>query len=132
MAEENKMLNGENPEGTENPEGKENPEGNTNDEPKTGKNTSKGKAEKNAKAEENVKVRRGLYTEEKYKVTVPLSEKDDSDLTIIVNGKTYKIQRGVEVVMPRAVYEVYQNMLRMDTLALKRRRALEEAYKNNK
>lgn len=80
----------------------------------------------NSENAEAKNVRLGKYQEDTYKITVPLSEKDASDLTIIVNGKTYKIERGVEVTVPRAVYEVYQNMLRMDTLAIKRQRDLVE------
>ncbi len=77
-------------------------------------------------------TRKGLYKEDKYTILVPVKEKDASDLTIIVNGKTWKIQRGVEVVVPRSVYEVYRNMERMDTLAILRQRALVEANANNK
>lgn len=76
----------------------------------------------------NVKktARLGKYQEDSYKISAPLSDKDASDLTIIVNGKTYKIKRGEEVTVPRSVYEVYQNMLRMDALAIKRQRKLVE------
>lgn len=87
-------------------------------------------SEKSKKSKKNTK--KGLYKEDEYKIFAPVKEKDASDLTIIVNGKTYKIQRGVEVTVPRAVYEVYKNMERMDTLAILRQRALMEANANNK
>lgn len=50
-----------------------------------------------------------------------------NDVFVCVNGKTYQIQRGVEVQVPKFVKEVLDNTERMDELAIKRQ---EEAAKN--
>ena len=42
------------------------------------------------------------------------SGKYSGDETVIVNGKSYKIQRGVEVEVPLSVYEVLQNSMEQD------------------
>lgn len=47
---------------------------------------------------------------EKVTFTIPRSDdsRSRSDVTIIVNGRTYLIKRGVPVTVPRAVYEVWE------------------------
>lgn len=67
----------------------------------------------------------GLYQEKEYKISLPLTREHQEDVTVIVNGMSYKIQRGKEVVVPAAVYEVLMNSMRMDELALMRQRELE-------
>ena len=49
------------------------------------------------------------------------------DVFVSVNGKTYQIQRGVEVEVPDFVKEVLDNQEKMDSLALER---IEEAVRN--
>lgn len=68
----------------------------------------------------------GLYTKEKYKIELPLNKDDPSDVTVIVNGFVTKIQRGKEVEVSAAVYEVLKNSERMDKLAIIRQRELSE------
>lgn len=42
------------------------------------------------------------------------AEKYSSDVTVVVNGKVYQIQRGVKVKVPRFVAEVLENQTRQD------------------
>ena len=49
------------------------------------------------------------------------------DVFVSVNGQTYQIQRGVEVVVPDFVNEVLDNMEKMDNLAMER---IEQATRN--
>lgn len=49
------------------------------------------------------------------------------DVFVSVNGKTYQIQRGVEVEVPDFVKEVLDNMEKMDNLAMER---IEQAVRN--
>lgn len=49
------------------------------------------------------------------------------DVFVSVNGKTYQIQRGVEVEVPDYVKEVLDNMEKMDNLAMER---IEQAVRN--
>lgn len=49
------------------------------------------------------------------------------DVFVSVNGKTYQIQRGVEVEVPDFVKEVLDNMEKMDNLAMER---IAEATRN--
>ena len=42
------------------------------------------------------------------------AEKYSSDVTVVVNGKVYQIQRGVKVRVPRFVAEVLENQTRQD------------------
>ena len=54
-------------------------------------------------------------TEER--VTIKLfkdSKEYKDDLTVIVNGKAYKIQRGVEVSVPKSVAEVIEHSASQD------------------
>ena len=67
----------------------------------------------------------GLYTQDSYNVTIPLTSEKQDDLTVCVNGKITKIQRGVPVTVSAAVYEVIKNSENMDNLAIRRRMALQ-------
>lgn len=62
--------------------------------------------------------------EETVKVKLPLTREKQDDVFVSVNGRNMKIQRGVEVEIPLAFYEVLQNSETMDTLALERQRKL--------
>ena len=66
----------------------------------------------------------GLYDKETYIIKIPLSQEKQDDVTVGINGELTKIQRGVEVEVSAAVYEVLQNMERMDQLAFERRKKL--------
>ena len=58
------------------------------------------------------------YNEEM--VTIKLfkdSEKYKDDVTVGRNGYMYKIQRGVEVKVPKGIAEILENQERMDNLA---------------
>lgn len=66
----------------------------------------------------------GLYKEDFYNITLPLTSEKQDDLTVSVNGEITKIQRGEPVRVSAAVYEVIKNSENMDNLAIKRRAAL--------
>jgi hypothetical protein len=82
------------------------------------------------KEAEEVKVG-NLYDKAEYPVILPLTDELQDDVTVIVNGYAYRIQRGVEVTVPAHVYEVLMNSQRMDNLSLQRRKALEAKKKND-
>lgn len=42
-------------------------------------------------------------------IMIPITEQEKSPLFVCINGYPYYIQRGVEVSVPRAVYEVIRN-----------------------
>ena len=71
-----------------------------------------------------VEKKNGLYTEESYTITLPLTSEKQDDVTVGVNGFFTKIKRGEPVKVSAAVYEVLMNMERMDNLAIKRRNEL--------
>lgn len=75
--------------------------------------------------EKEPKAKKGLYTQDKYVVRLPLSSEKQEDVTVGINGFYTKIQRGKEVEVTADVYEVLQNMERMDNLAIERRLAIE-------
>lgn len=62
--------------------------------------------------------------EEKIVVTLPLTADKTDDVTVIINGFVTKIQRGVEVEVSPAVYEVLKHSEKMDMEALMRSRKL--------
>jgi len=72
-----------------------------------------------------IEEKKGLYTEDSYTFTIPLSSEKQDDVTVCINGENTKIQRGVPVTVSAAVYEVLMNSQNMDNLAVIRRRALE-------
>lgn len=57
-------------------------------------------------------------------LTINITEKDQDDVFIGVNGKSWVIQRGVEVMVPKIVKEVWDNSMRMDEEALRRKKNL--------
>lgn len=69
-------------------------------------------------------AKNGLYTEDFYDITLPLTSEKQDDVTVSVNGEITKIQRGEPVRVSAAVYEVLKNSENMDNLAIKRRAAL--------
>jgi hypothetical protein len=71
------------------------------------------------------------YWEEKVPYTIPFDRNDSSDVFVAVNGKSYLIQREVEVMLPRNVVEVLENSRRAEYEAYKRRRQLSDEYEND-
>lgn len=55
-----------------------------------------------------------------YHITLPLTRENQADVFVSVNGRSMKIQRGKDVVVDEAVYEILKNSERMDALALER------------
>lgn len=70
------------------------------------------------------KTKTGIYQEDTYRITLPLTEEKVDDVVVIINGASTQIQRGVEVEVSAEVYEVLKNQEKMDALALRRRMAL--------
>lgn len=78
------------------------------------------KTNRSAKSEK----KKGKYTEDKYLIRLPVEKDGTSDVTVSINGMVSKIQRGVEVEVSAAVYEVLKNQERMDSIAVMRQREL--------
>lgn len=55
-------------------------------------------------------------------------DKYKDDVFVAVNGKTYQIQRGVTVSVPKYVKEVLDNSARQDMAAAKYMEAKQEEY----
>ena len=53
-------------------------------------------------------------------IELPISEFEQDDWYCCINGKGYQIQRGVKVLVPAAVKEVYDNEQRMKNESLRR------------
>lgn len=63
---------------------------------------------------------------EKVALEIPLSETQQDDWFCCVNGKTFQVQRGERVLVPKWVKEVYDNEKRMNELSIKRSQALQK------
>ena len=77
----------------------------------------KARAEAEQKTKEKEKVPETIFPEEEERVTIKLfkDNKDyKDDLTVVVNGKAYRIQRGVEVSVPKSVAEVIEHSATQD------------------
>ena len=72
-----------------------------------------------------------IYKEETYDITLPITRGEDDEVTVLINGECTKIQRGVQVTVSAAVYEVLQNTMKMDNLAYMRSKQLAELKKLN-
>ena len=95
------------------------------------------KVREELKAEMNIPVRKGPSEEElriaNEKVKVRLYKdrgKLSDDVVVIVNGRTFVIQRGVEVEVPRYVAEVLQNADEQRGYAVDIMEKLENDYKD--
>lgn len=66
----------------------------------------------------------GLYTQKSYVINLPLSSSNEDDVVVGINGTLTKIQRGVDVEVSAAIYEVLKNRENMDNLAYQRRKKL--------
>lgn len=94
-------------------------------------NTENQEPDKGKKAKKTEEVKKpeepkstNIYSEEAYDITLPISQNEDDDVTVIVNGEVTKIQRGVPVRVSAAIYEVLQNSMKMDNLAYQRSKKL--------
>jgi hypothetical protein len=58
---------------------------------------------------------------------IPISETEQDDWWCCINGKSYLIQRGEKVLVPRAVKEVYDNQQRQRLESYRRSQALQKA-----
>lgn len=56
--------------------------------------------------------------EKKVKVKLPLTRTEKEDVAVIVNGKSYLIQRGVEVSVPDYVAKVLERQEKMLEVAM--------------
>lgn len=70
-----------------------------------------------------------IYNADFYDITLPLTEGNEDDVVVIINGMSTQIKRGEPVRVSAAVYEVLKNQERMDSLAFKRSKALSEKAK---
>ena len=86
------------------------------------------KAEKKTKKVEEPKST-NIYNAEYYDITLPLTEEQQDDVIVIINGMSTQIKRGEPVRVSAAVYEVLKNQERMDSLAFKRSKALSDKAK---
>ena len=62
------------------------------------------------------------------KIKLPLTKEKQADVFVGYNGQTFLLQRGVEIEVPEAVYEILQNSEEMDSLALTRQKALHKQF----
>lgn len=53
-------------------------------------------------------------------VRLPKDREHSEDYVVCLNGKTFQIQRGVDVQVPEPVAKIIDNQERMDMLALER------------
>lgn len=77
----------------------------------------KARAEAEQRTKEKEKVSETIFPEEEERVTIKLfkDNKDyKDDLTVVVNGKAYRIQRGVSVNVPKSVAEVIEHSATQD------------------
>ena len=68
---------------------------------------------------EEIAKKVNAYMAEKVPYVFPLllgRKKEEQMLYIAVNGRNYVIERGKQVKVPRAVIEVYENMVKQDIL----------------
>lgn len=70
-----------------------------------------------------------IYNAEYYDITLPLTEEQQDDVIVIINGMSTQIKRGEPVRVSASVYEVLKNQERMDSLAFKRSKALSDKAK---
>ena len=70
------------------------------------------------------------FWNEKIPYTVPFDRVDNSDLITIVNGRSYQIQRGVEVMLPRNVVEALEYSQKQDIKNWRAAQAAERDFEN--
>lgn len=65
--------------------------------------------------------------EELVEIEIAITNKEESDVVVSVNGRTFQIKRGEKVQVPRYVKEVLDNTMKMDKLRIQR---IREATRN--
>lgn len=78
------------------------------------------------KKEENVETNIETPIEETVKIRLLKTREKQDDVFVSVNGRNFKLQRGVEIEVPKVVAEVLENSQRMDELALERQQNLSQ------
>lgn len=75
--------------------------------------------EKSKKAKKNA-------AEELVEIEIPISETQQDDWFCCVNGRTFQVQRGEKVKVPKWVKEVFDNETRMNKESIRRSQALQK------
>lgn len=70
--------------------------------------------------EEVIEEKEELKGEELVTIKLPLTRDKQDDLFVGLNGRTWKIKRGVPVDVPLSVKEIIDNSEQMDELAFER------------
>lgn len=73
-----------------------------------------------------------LKGEKKVSIFLPKTDELQNDQFVAINGRTYQIQRGVNVEVPESVAIQLQNSARQDSEALSKRQALQERFNEMK
>ena len=68
--------------------------------------------------------------EEKVMIRLPLDRYNKKDVFVGINGRTWQIQRGVNVMVPVAVKEVLETSERMENEALEYEAAAQQELEN--
>lgn len=68
-------------------------------------------------------------SEELVKIRLPKTKEKQDAVTVGLNGTMYQIQRGIEVEVPKPVYEILVHSQTMDELALERQESLQSKAK---
>lgn len=78
-------------------------------------NAEKAEAEKELEELKTAKTAEGMASKDSETVVIKLYKDQNikDDVQVFVNGRQYIIQRGVEVAVPREVFEVLQNQEKM-------------------
>ena len=64
--------------------------------------------------------------EELVEIEIPISETQQDDWFCCVNGRTFQVQRGEKVKVPKWVKEVFDNETRMNKESIRRSQALQK------
>ena len=59
-------------------------------------------------------------------IEIPISQEQQDDWFCCVNGRTFQVQRGERVQVPKWVKEVYDNEQRMEKESIRRSQALQK------
>lgn len=84
-----------------------------------------------AKSSKKIKAK-GPNPNELVLLEIPISETLQDDWVAIINGKTFQVQRGEKVMVPRYVKEVYDNSVRQQRESFRRQQALQRAAESKK
>lgn len=70
------------------------------------------------------------YWEEKIPYKIPFDRNDNSDVFVAVNGKSFQIQRGVDVMIPRNVVAVLEQSAEQDLATWRATQAAEKEFED--